>query len=93
MKRLRVHKVETMEGKIFVSFISLILKSYMQNKLDKYLKKKKLVLQEIINELSKIKVITKGKRKELMQSLTKIQKEIFSYFNITEEDIKGSLQS
>lgn len=93
MKRLRVHKVETMEGKIFVSFISLILKSYMQNKLDKYLKEKKLVLQEIINELSKIKVITKGKRKELMQPLTKIQKEIFSYFNITEEDIKGSLQS
>ena len=93
MKRLKIHKQETMEGKIFVAFISLIIKSYLQNKLKAYLIEKHLILQEVMNELAKIKIITKGNRKELMQPLTKKQKEILSYFSITEEDIKSSLQS
>jgi transposase len=37
MKRLRVHSEEAMEGKAFVAFIALILRSFVHNKLKDYL--------------------------------------------------------
>ena len=51
-KRARTHSDETLKGKVFVSFIALIVKSYMQNQItDSRITHKKLIL-----ELDKIKV-------------------------------------
>lgn len=91
MKRLKVHRRETMEGKIFVAFIGLVIKSYMQKELKDYIRERNLTIQDILNELKKIKVLEKGTTKVLMQPLTKTQKEILEAFDIDENELKSSL--
>lgn len=55
MKRLRTQSSETMQGKLFVSFISLIVRSYMLNCLTDHMLKNSFTLKKILLELDKIK--------------------------------------
>ena len=55
MKRLHTMTGETTQGKLFVSFISLIVRSYMLNCLSDYMRKNGFTLKKILLELDKIK--------------------------------------
>jgi transposase len=82
-KRLRVHKVESMNPRIFIQFISLILSCYIRKvkKLDKNLTN--LSIREIFDRVKTIHQIkAKGKYGSLYTEIDTKAKSIFSLFNI-----------
>lgn len=83
--RLRVHYDETAKGKIFVMFLSLIIKSVL-DETDSNLSNKK-----VMNELKKIKVMILADGKYYIPPLNKKQKEILKKHNISEDEIKKSI--
>ena len=91
MKRLHTHKDSTTDGKLFVSFISLIIKTYIENKLQNYLLENNSSIEKIIRELQKIKLVTLNK-KNIMAPLTAKQKKILLPFGINEDTIINSLK-
>ena len=91
--RLRVHSSQTADGKLFVAFISLILRSAMMNHLAEYMEKKCVSFHKIILELNKIKAIYSHKNKNgfrIMNPLTKTQKEILASFGLDAEEFISS---
>lgn len=89
MKRVRCHSKSTTDGKIFVSFISLIIKSQLENKLSNYLSKNNSSIEKIIRELKKIKVITVNDGRKLLNPLNKKQKELLTELGV---DIELTLE-
>lgn len=82
LKRLRVHSHEAMEGRLFISFITLILYSYI----GKVMKEKDLykdyTIEEVMYELKKIKVIELAGGRKILSEISKKQKELFKNFDI-----------
>jgi len=91
MKRLRVHSEETMDGKMFVSFIALIIRSYLFNKLSDYLEKSKSSLAEVLDELRMIKVVKTSDGVLLCNPVTKRQRTILACFDRSEDDLKDAV--
>jgi len=86
--RLKTHINNTTDGKIFVSFIALILRSYIANNLPKLktdLRKQNLTVQEVLLELEKIKLTTLNNSKTTITPLTSIQKNIFKTYGISDD--------
>lgn len=77
LERLRIHTDAAMEGRIFIGFISLILMSYIREKMRKHNVYSKFTFNELIAELKKLKVIIFKNGKKLMTEVTKTQKSIF----------------
>jgi len=73
MKRLRCHTKTTTDGKMFIAFISLILKSYLMNKLSDYFNKNNSTFDKVLREIRKIKAVTTFDGTRLFNSLTKIK--------------------
>lgn len=79
--RLRTHSSKTMSGKMFITFLSLILYTFLMNKLKVHEKLKKWTYQEILLELKKIRVFERpSPHPRFLSELTKSQKEIFEAF-------------
>lgn len=55
MKRLRVHSSETIDGKMFVAFIGLILRSHLHRVLMDYTLAKNLSIDKVLREFAKDK--------------------------------------
>jgi len=92
-KRLRTHNDKTGQGKTFILFLSLIFKSYIdktlgvQNKMKLQLGKKVYSVDKMLWELSKIKTITINAKTRILQPVTKKQRDILEWFNISESDV------
>ena len=71
MKRLFCHSDGTMEGKMFVVFFALILRSCMQNKLRAYLYETGLSFSAVLKELRKMKFVQTRDGKKLLSPITK----------------------
>jgi len=81
LDRLRVHNDERAQNKIFVSFIALLLTSYIHNVMDKKQLYKRWTFERLILVLAKLKTFTvNGSR--ILRPLTKEQKDIFDAFGI-----------
>lgn len=89
--RLRVHTDEAVSGKIFITFIALILKSQINKIMDEEIKQNKIGIKKLLLELKKIKVTTLHNEDTILLPLTKKQKDILKKFNITSEEIKKSV--
>lgn len=92
-KRLRTHNDNTTEGKLFVGFISLIIKSYMEYKLKDYFTENNSTVEKVLRELQKVKLIRINSGQSLMAPLTSKQKKIFQEFDISECDIVSYINS
>jgi len=81
--RLRVHREDIMQNKVFVGFLSLILMSQIHKvMLDNELYKK-MTMKKLLMTLSKLRVqVINGTR--ILFPLTKEQKEIYKSFNVPE---------
>ena len=64
--RLRVHSTESMDGRLFVTFMSLILSSAIHNAMREKALNKKYTLQEIIYELKKLKMIQLQNQRQVL---------------------------
>ena len=86
--RLKTHVNKTTDGKIFIGFISLIIRSYLTRSLDELktnLKKQNYTVQDILYELEKIKVTTLNNEKTTMSAITNAQKTILKIYDISSE--------
>ncbi|MDY7027519.1 MAG: IS1634 family transposase [Spirochaetota bacterium] len=82
LKRLRVHSRQSMEGLIFIEFISLIMYSEIQKVLRESGLGKKLTVEQLFYELKKLSVIEIDDKKPIITELTRKQKDIFNAFGI-----------
>lgn len=81
MRRLYVHSDETAEGKAFMAFISLIVRSYMRRLLLRYMLDHHFTFQKILLELDKAKLAVSADRLNgcrLLNPPTRIQKDILA---------------
>lgn len=85
--RLRVHKDSSLSGKMFITFLSLILKAQIDEKINN----EKVTTKMVLKEVDKIKLQVLMNDNSYIAPLTKKQKEIFSKFNITEDEVKESV--
>ena len=91
MKRLHTWTSETAQGKLFVSFISLIVRSYMLNCLSDYMRKNGFTLKKILLELDKIKCFAPNSAHSPrpLNPQTKTQREIYTSLALDTEECIG----
>ena len=84
MKRLRIHTNATMEGRIFIQFVSLILTTYLKEVMEKNGWTRNHNLQEIFSEMKSLKQVeVEGKRKKLVTTPTAFQQSIMALYQVT----------
>ena len=90
-KRLRSHSTKTADGKIFVSFLALIVQVYLLKQLKDYMQKNNLTLHNILLELDKMKAIQYpgSHAPRLLNSPTKRQRDIYDLLAIPAPDCIG----
>ncbi|MDR3186278.1 MAG: transposase [Christensenellaceae bacterium] len=93
MKRLHVHSAEAENGKLFLAFIALILRTCVFNAGKEYIRKNNLSVDSIFLELQKIKVVVEETGFCSHGPLTKKQKEILLLFKKSEETIDNTIKS
>ena len=75
--RLRVHSKESMEGRLFVSFITLILYSWITKVMREKKLNKKYTIEEVMYEMKKLKIIELENKKKIITEISKNQKDLF----------------
>ena len=81
-RRVRVSSKPTLDGKIFVTFVSLILLSYIKNQMKRQELYKKYTTQELLDELDIIESYEREGEKLRLGEITKKQREIFEKLEI-----------
>jgi len=93
MKRLRVHTDVAMNGKMFIAFLGLILKTFVHNKLRDYIDANRPVsMAQIFDELRMIKAVKTKDGMILHNPITKRQRTILEKLGKTEDDLRATLQ-
>jgi len=87
-KRFKTHWQKTLDGKMFVGFVALILRTYMKHKLKKNPETEKLTFEKTLIELKKIRSVMMSDGKKILMPLNKIQKEIMATLHIAESDFE-----
>jgi hypothetical protein len=83
MKRLRMHSIETVDGRLFVQFIALILMSALRQAMRAEKLMKKYTVRELLLEMDSLtKIHYDGKYGIILTELTKSQREILTLLNI-----------
>ena len=83
MKRLRMHSIETVDGRLFVQFIALILMSELR----RAMRESKLIelytVRELLLEMDPLtKICYEGKYGQILTEVTKSQREILALLKI-----------
>ena len=92
LRRLRVHSETMMEGKMFIAFIGLILRTYAHNKLRDYLDANRpMSMPQVFDELRMIKTVKTKGGMVLRNPVTKRQRTIYEQFGITEEGLESAM--
>ena len=91
MKRLHTMTGETTQGKLFVSFISLIVRSYMLDRLSDYMRKNGFTLKKILTQLDKIKCFAPNSAHSPrpLNPQTKTQREIYASLALDTDECIG----
>lgn len=87
MKRLHCHSDQTTEGKMFVAFFALIIRSFMLKKLRAYFSETGATFATVIKELCKIKYVQTKDGKKLLSPITKKQRDILNACGLSAEDL------
>jgi len=91
-KRLHTHMNKTTEGKVFVGFLALILRSWMLRKIKEHHDTKKLTFEKVLLELKKIKAVTSPGVGRQMTILTKTQKFILAVLGVDPQEMVNSVE-
>ena len=83
MKRIRMHTKETMDGRIFIQFISLLITTRLKQVMGEAGWFKDYDLQEIINEMKSMRKVTvKGTRQQYTTEPTPLQRRIIDLYGL-----------
>jgi len=91
-RRLRTHCNQTTDGKLFVGFLALILRSYLLSKIKENQATKHLTLGKVLIEFRKIKSITFDDSTRMLQPLTKLQRTILEAIGISPKELHESFK-
>jgi transposase len=87
-RRVRTHWTRILEGKLFVGFLALILRSYMGCLLrGSSVELRRLTFDKVLLELEKIRTVTMSDTSKVLVPLTKLQKTILTTFNVQIETL------
>ena len=75
--RLRVHSKETMDGRLFTAFLTLILSSQLHNSMREQNMTNKYTIDEVMYETRKLKITELKSGKKLLTEISKTQKDLF----------------
>jgi len=89
MKRIHCHSNETVEGKMFVAFFALILRSIMRNRLKDYQNEKNLTFSTVLKELNKIKYVKTTDGNMILSPVSKKQREILGACGLDVDNLKN----
>ena len=91
MKRLHTWTGETTQGKLFVSFISLIVRSYLLNRLSDYMRNNGFTLRKILTQLDKMKCFAPNSAHSPrpLNPPTKTQREIYTSLALDTDECIG----
>jgi len=78
--RIRTHNEQTTDGKVFVTFIACVLRTYLLTKLTQYLIDSSTSLKKALSQLSNITIISSTDGFRFTKALTKKQKQILKSF-------------
>ena len=93
LKRLRVHTETAVEGKTFIAFIGLILRTYAHNRLRDYLDANRpMSMPQVYDELRMIKAVKTKTGMVLRSPITKKQRTMLEQFGITEEKLEATMK-
>ena len=81
-ERLRTHSVETLNGKLFLAFIGLIIRKTFEAKLKQYLKKNRMGLDSALDRLGDILCQKRNGTWHLIKAMTKQQRELSEILNL-----------
>ena len=83
MKRLRMHTEATVEGRIFIQFIALLITTHLKQLMNDAGWFKDYNLQEVLNEMKTIREVSiSGRRKKYKTELTSFQKKISELYGL-----------
>jgi transposase len=80
--RIRTHNEKTTNGKTFVTFIALAIRTFMLSKLKQFLSDNSTSLKKVFNQLENVTIITSSTKGRFTKALTKKQKDILSAFSL-----------
>ncbi len=80
--RFRVHSQKTLEGRLFISLIALILYNSIMFKLKKSALHKKMTFPEIISNLKRLRKFYSSDGSSVFGEISKKQRDIFSALNV-----------
>ena len=92
-KRLRTHVNKTTEGKVFVGFIALILRSHLLRKIKENVQIKNLTLDKALRELRKIKSVIFEDSSRMLLPVTKTQRTILDAVDLSEKKLQESFKN
>lgn len=87
--RIRTHNEHTTDGKVFVTFIACIIRSYLLQKLSQYLSDNSTSLKKTLSQLSNISIVSSSGGLRFTKALTKKHKQILKPFNAQTEILKS----
>jgi len=82
MRRTSVSSEESLDGKLFVQFIALILVSYIKHRMDQENLFKEFTLQGVLDELDVIEKFTLPKKAPVIGEVTKKQRILFEKLGV-----------
>jgi transposase len=81
--RIRTHNEHTTNGKTFVTFVALALRTYMLGKLRAFLTDNSTSVKKVFNQLDNITILVSSTSGRFTKALTKKQKAILDTFGAT----------
>ncbi|MDR0751838.1 MAG: hypothetical protein LBF12_04565 [Christensenellaceae bacterium] len=84
-KRTRIHKSTTTDGKTFAVFIASIIRTELMNKLRPYMQDATSTFDQVIAQLSDIKIKKDENKPRLIKALTRKQKDILAVLESLDE--------
>jgi len=91
-RRLRTHANKTTDGKVFVGFLALALRSAMMKRLKESRALKGLTLEKALLELKKIKSVAYGDSSRAVMPLTKLQRDILEAMGTSEVELRPLME-
>ena len=79
--RIRTHNEQTTDGKVFVTFIACIIRSFLLRKLNQYLTDNSTSLKKVFGQLSNITIVSGSNGLRFTKALSKKQKQILKPFD------------
>ncbi|NOY65444.1 MAG: IS1634 family transposase [Nitrospirae bacterium] len=80
--RLRIRRIDSLEGRLFLMFIALILYIALSNKMREEELYKKYTLSEVLYELKKLRLVEMLNGKKYLTEITKKQRTLYEKFGI-----------